>query len=199
MTARRQQLSGVTPAGDRSGTAAIEFAFIFPIMLIIFFGSYETANLVLAYMKVEDAAETAADLVAQAKINNVLQSTDFTNFTNAVEQVLSPLPTSGSQLKIAYASVTYSTGSPVIDWHLEVNGAAALTIANISSSQNLANLGSEANGSTDSVIIVRLTYSYTSSFSHVLASAYTLSEMAYNRPRYINCVATYLNTGSVCP
>jgi Flp pilus assembly protein TadG len=200
MTERWRWYAGSTKlAGDRSGVVAIEFALVLPIILIIFFGSYEAANLVLAYMKLEDAAETAADLVAQAKINNVLQSTDFTNFTNAVEQVLSPLPTSGSKLKIAYASVTYNTGSPVIDWHLEVNGATALTIANISSSQNLAKLGSETSGSTDSVIVAYLTYAYTSSFSHVLASAYTLSEIAYNRPRYINCVATYLNSGGVCP
>jgi Flp pilus assembly protein TadG len=186
-------------ARDRSGNAAIEFAFLVPIMLIIFFGSFEAANLVLAYMKLEDAAETAADLVAQARVNTVLQSTDFTNFTNAVEQVLSPLPTSGSILKIAYASVTYSTGTPVIDWHLEVNGATALTIANISASQNLANLGNETSGSTDSFVVAKLTYAYSSSFSHVLKPSYTLSETAFNRPRYMNCVATYLNTGSVCP
>ena len=186
-------------AGDRSGVVAIEFALILPIMLIIFFGSYEAANLVLAYMKLEDAAETAADLVAQTTVNTVLQTANFTGFTNAIEQVLSPLPTSGSQLKIAYASVTYSTGSPVIDWHYEYNGATALTIANITTNQNLANLGSETSGSTDSVIVVQLTYAYTSSSSHELNSTYTLSEIAYNRPRYTNCVATYLNTGSVCP
>lgn len=75
-------------ARDRSGVIAIEFALIVPIMLIIFFGSYEAASLVLAYMKLEDAAETAADLVAQAKVNTELQSSDFTGFTNAVEQVL---------------------------------------------------------------------------------------------------------------
>ena len=185
---------------DRSGTAAIEFALIVPILLIIFFGSYETANLVLAYMKLEDAAETAADLVAQTTVNTVLQSsTYFPNVTNAVKQVLTPLTVSGTQLKIAYASVTYSTGSPVIDWHYEVNGATALTVANISSSQNLAKLGSETSGSTDSVIVAQLTYAYSSSFSHVLKSSYTLSELAFNRPRYSNCVATDLNTGSVCP
>jgi len=199
MNARRRQTPSINLVRDRSGTVAVEFAFIVPIMLIIFFGSYETASLVLAYMKLENAAETAADLIAQATVNNVLASTDFTNFTNAVEQVLSPLPTSGSQLKIAYASVTYSTGSPVIDWHLEVNGATALSITSISGSENLANLGNETTGSTDSVIIVRLTYAYASSFSHVLQSSYTLSEWAFNRPRYTNCVATYLNTGSVCP
>ena len=199
MIGRSHPTLGSSLARDRSGTAIIEFAFIVPIMLIMFFGSYETANLVLAYMKLENAAETAADLIAQSTVNNVLSSTDFTNFTDAVEQVLSPLPTSGSQLQIAYASVTYSTGSPVIDWHLEVNGASALSISNISTSQNLANLGSETSGSTDSVIIVKLTYAYTSSFSHVLKSSYTLSETAFNRPRYTNCVATYLNTGSACP
>ncbi len=199
MIGRNQPALGSSLARDRSGTAIIEFAFIVPIMLIMFFGSYETANLVLAYMKLENAAETAADLIAQSTVNNVLSSTDFTNFTDAVEQVLSPLPTSGSQLQIAYASVTYSTGSPVIDWHLEVNGATALSISNISTSQNLANLGSETNGSTDSVIIVKLTYAYTSTFSHVLKSSYALSELAFNRPRYTNCVATYLNTGSACP
>jgi len=186
-------------ARDRSGVIAIEFALIVPIMLIIFFGSYEAASLVLAHMKLENAAETAADLVARATVNSELQSSDFTGFTNAVEQVLSPLPTSGAQLKIAYASVTYNTGTPVIDWHYEFNNATALTIANISSSQNLANLGTETNGSTDSVVIVKLTYAYTSSFSHVLNSSYTLSEIAFNRPRYTNCVATYLNAGGVCP
>ena len=133
MIPRSQHPRFINLASDRSGVVAIEFALILPIMLIIFFGSYEAANLVLAYMKVEDAAETAADLVAQATIATTWQSTDFTGFTNAVEQVLSPLPTSGTQLKIAYASVTYSTGSPVIDWHYEFDGATALTIANISS------------------------------------------------------------------
>jgi len=59
-------------ARDHSGVIAIEFALIVPIMLIIFFGSYEAASLVLAYMKLEDAAETAADLVARAAVNTEL-------------------------------------------------------------------------------------------------------------------------------
>jgi Flp pilus assembly protein TadG len=48
---------------DQSGLAAVEFALIFPIMLLLFLGSFETTNLVLAYMKLEASAETAADLV----------------------------------------------------------------------------------------------------------------------------------------
>lgn len=192
-----------TPGGklvrDLSGVAAIEFALIFPIMLLLFIGSFETSNLVLASMKLEASAETAADLVAQTRVNTVLQSTDFTNITNAAKQVLTPLPTSGTKLKIAYASVTYSTGTAVIDWHVEVNSATAITTANIPNSVSLANLGSQTSGSTDSVIIVQLTYAYSSPVSYVLNSSYTLLQSAFNRPRYMNCVPTYLNTGSVCP
>ena len=184
---------------DQSGIAAVEFALIFPIMLLLFLGSFETTNLVLAYMKLEASAEMAADLVAQTRVNTVLQSTDFTNITNAAAQVLSPLPTSGTLLKIAFASLTYNTGSAVIDWHTEVNSATPITTANIPNNANLANLGNQSNGSTDSVIIVTLTYSYSSPFTYVLSSSYTLTESAFNRPRYMNCVPTYLNTGNVCP
>src|ERR1700756_3217970 len=88
---------------DRSGTAVIEFALVMPGLLTLCIGSYEAANLILADLKLEAAAETASDLVAQTRINTVLQATDFTNFTNAVKQVMTPYPTSGSQLKIAYA------------------------------------------------------------------------------------------------
>jgi Flp pilus assembly protein TadG len=184
---------------DQCGIAAVEFALILPIMLLLFLGSFETTNLVLAYMKLEASAETAADLVAQTRVNTVLQSTDFTNITNAAKQVLTPLPTSGTVLKIAFASVTYNTGSAVIDWHTEVNSATPITTANIPNNTSLANLGNQVNGSTDSVIIVTLTYSYSSPFTYMLSSSYTLTESAFNRPRYMNCVPTYLNTGSVCP
>jgi Flp pilus assembly protein TadG len=184
---------------DQSGLAAVEFAIILPIMLLLFLGSFETTNLVLAYMKLEASAETAADLVAQTRVNTVLQSTDFTNITNAAKQVLSPLPTSGTLLKIAFASVTYNTGSAVIDWHTEVNSATPITTATIPNNVSLANLGNQTNGSTDSVIIATLTYSYSSPFTYVLSSSYALTEAAFNRPRYMNCVPTYLNTGSVCP
>lgn len=184
---------------DRSGMAMIEFALLAPIMLTLLLGSYEGANLVLADLKLESAAETASDLICQTKVNTELQSSDFTDITNAVGQILTPLPNSGTQLKIAYASITYSTGTPVIDWHTEVHGASPISLASLPNGASAANLGHETSGSTDSVIVVQLTYSYTSTLSYLLNSAYTLSESSLSRPRYVNCVATYLNSGGTCP
>src|ERR1700722_2453329 len=185
---------------DQAGTALIEFAVVMPILLILFLGSYETANLLVADFKLEAAAETAADLVGQTTIlDGPLPSADLTTISNAAGQVMTPLPTNSSQLQIAYASVTYSTGSAVIDWHLEVNGATAINLASLPNGAVAANLGSQTSGSLDSVIVARLTYAYTSPFAYLLNSAYTLTESSFIRPRYLNCVPTYLNTNSVCP
>jgi Flp pilus assembly protein TadG len=207
MNARAPQALQRELRADRTGTAAVEFALLFPIMMTLFIGSYEVENVLLADLKLTAAAETAADLVAQTTTSGgslqtgVLQSTDFTNFTSATANVLTPLPTgsNNSLVKIAFASVTYSTGTPVIDWHIEENGATAITTANVPNSESLANLGNATAGSQDSVIVVQVQYTYTSPISYVLNASYTLSESAFNRPRYVTCVPTYKNTNSQCP
>jgi Flp pilus assembly protein TadG len=201
---------------DRGGTAAVEFALLFPIMLVLFIGCYEVENVLMADLKLTAAAETAADLVAQTTLTGgsagtgVLQSQDFTTFTSAAANVLTPLPTgtNNGSVKIAFASVTYSTGTPVIDWHVEENNATAISLSNIPNSQALTSLGNAAVNSPDSVIIVQVQYTYTSPISYVLNSSYTLSESAFNRPRYVTCVptnpasvgGTHSNdTNGVCP
>lgn len=179
---------------DCRGLAAAEFGLLLPLLLTLFFGSFETGNLLLAYLKTEQAAEMAADLVSQTAASYALQSSDFTSFTNAVDQAMAPLPTSG--LEIAYASITYSTGSAVIDWHNEVNGASPITLSSLPNGASAGSLGSTASGSTDSVIVVQLTYPYTSPLSYVLKTNWTLTEAAFNRPRYVHCVPSAAGTTS---
>jgi Flp pilus assembly protein TadG len=176
---------------DAAGTVSVEFALLLPILLTLFFGCYEASNLLLADLKVNDATQTAADLIAQTQTSYVLQTSDFTNFTSAAQQVMAPLPVT-TQLKLAYASITYNTGKAVIDWHYEVNGATPIAIASIP-----ANLG--INSSSDSVVVVSAQYAYTSPVSYVLASNYTLTNTSYDRPRYVACIPDFSNKNSQCP
>jgi Flp pilus assembly protein TadG len=200
---RRHPLArGRSVLRDRTAMAMIEFALLAPIMCTLLLGSYEAANLILADLKLESAAETACDLLGQFKMNqSALPASEFTDYTNAVKQIMAPLPTSGTQLKAAYASITYSTGTAVIDWHTEVNGASPISLASLPNGASANNLGHATSGSTDSIVVVQLTYAYSSSLSYLLNSAYTLTEAALNRPRYVNCVPTYLNAGNppACP
>lgn len=211
MSARGRKAMRRSLAADRTGTAAVEFALLFPIMVTLFIGSYEVENVLLADLKLTAAAETAADLVAQTTIaggalgTGVLQTSDFTNFTSAAADILTPLPTgtNNSLVKIAFASVTYSTGTPRIDWHVEENGATAISLSNVPNNEALTNLGNASAGSLDSVIVVQVQYTYTSPISYVLNASYTLTESAFNRPRYVTCIpsaaTTTTDTGGVCP
>jgi Flp pilus assembly protein TadG len=168
---------------DRAGTAAVEFALIMPLFATLFFGTFEVATLLLADMKLTAAAQAAADLAARAPSSSgYLKISDFTDMTNAVSQVMTPLPTT-TRLKIAYASVTYGTGTPVVAWHYETNGASAITMGTIPNGVDMTTLGSTASGSTDSVIVVRLQYAYTSPISYVLAKTWDLTESAFERPQ----------------
>jgi Flp pilus assembly protein TadG len=171
---------------DRSGMAAIEFALLLPVLLTLFIGSFETSNLLLAYLKLEAAAETAADLVAQTDVSDVLNDEKLDNITNAVKKVMTPLSTTG--LKVAYASITYSTGKAKIDWSKEEGGASPITIDALPGGVNTSSMGSATRNSTDSLIVVRLTYPNVSPLSSYFNTNYTLTEWAYNRPRYVQCV-----------
>ncbi len=181
--------------GDQAGAVAVEFALILPVMLTMLLGSYELSSLLLADMKLTAAAQAAADLVATTPF---LAASDFADVTNAAAQVMTPFPTA-TQLKVAYASVTYSTGAPRIDWHVEANGASPLTMGTIPNGADMAQLGGTAYGSDDSVIIVQLQYTYTAPITYVLKSNWTLSEAAFVRPSRFACVATYLNANHACP
>jgi Flp pilus assembly protein TadG len=167
----------------REGTAAVEFALLMPVMLTLFFGAFEITNLLMVNLKLTAATEAAADLVAQTRSQtpNIAPS-DIGNFTTAADLVITPYAASG--LKLAYAGLTYnSNGNPQVAWHYEENGATAITTGALNQTL-LQGLGS----GTASVIMVQSTYNYTSPFSWVLGTTYTLGDIAYNRPRYVTQV-----------
>jgi len=164
---------------SRDGAVAVEFALIFPVMLTLFFGSFEITNLLSANLKMTAAAETAADLAAGA---TSLTPAQIDSFGAAATLVMTPLAPSG--LRLAFASVVYSGpgSTPVVAWHHEQNGAAPITSSGLDDAA-LAKLG---NGS---VILVQATYDYSSPVSFVLSKTYTLTDKAYAGPRYGNEVS----------
>jgi hypothetical protein len=84
-------------------------------------------------------------------------------------------PFSGTTLKAAVASVVNgSIASP--GWHDETCGGASA----IASPTTITTLG---NGSGNSVIIVQVTFTYTSALTYMLPASITLTQSAYARPR----------------
>jgi hypothetical protein len=180
---------------DRSGTVAVEFALLLPLMLTLFIAAFAITDVVMAYMKVNAAAETVADLIAQQQ--KTLADSDVLDYGNAARGVMAPLPTSQTVagvttpvLKLSYASVVWVNGAPVPStngsdtsdangsWHQE-DGGAKLTNASVIATANSVCTATttDQNGNPltatapcpdgQSVVIVQATYNYPMPFSFV--------------------------------
>ena len=64
--AESTRLGGAALSENTSGFAAVEFAMILPILLVLFFGTVEISNAVAVYRKVTLMAHTLSDLTSQS-------------------------------------------------------------------------------------------------------------------------------------
>ena len=174
---------------DRDGAVAIEFALIFPMMFTLFMGSIEVTNLLMANLKTTAATEAASDLLAQTRASsNTTNKAGLDSYNVAAGDTMSPFPTSG--LKVAFASIVFDASSnPSVGWHYEENSAPAITTASLDTATLKKLLENTASPTSDSVVMVKATYVYSSPISFVLGKTYTFTDIAYNHPRYVPKVA----------
>ena len=172
----------------RGGTAAAEFAFAVPAMLVMFMGVFEVSQALIVYMKVIDVADTISDLVAQQK--QVAES-DIDNYYIAGQLVMTP--SAGSGLGLAVASVIFAapnppppgctTGSPCVAWQVTRGGAVAMT--NAAAIAAATGLGDTGAGSQDRVILAQASYTYNSALSYLIQKAISMSATVFSRPRVV--------------
>lgn len=175
---------------DGCGTVAIEFAFALPIFCGMTFALYEITQGVITYMKVVDVADTVSDLIGQLlTAPGGIVTQDFDNYYIAAQLVMKP---DTGTLKLAIASVYYdATGAnPVVAWHVERGGAAA-----ISNAVAFVNGLGTANGST---IVVQTTYTYTLLLNYFITTPIVISAEIAGQPRNYLPGAGY-NQGIPCP
>lgn len=161
----------------QGGTALIEFALVLPIMITLFLGVFEGTRVVAASMRLANAAQSVADMIAQ---QSNIDANMMTNFCNGGQLSMTPL--SGTSLTIAVAEVTNNNGTLTVDWNdVTCNGATTISNATTLATTLVPN-------ANDSVVIVQATYAYTSPISYVLASSYTLTQTAYQRPYNVGTI-----------
>lgn len=156
---------------DERGTAAVEFVFLLPIMLMLFIGVVEVTNVLRLDRKVVAAALTTADLVSQRREVSHAQLDDI---LRAAELIMEPFPIAPLSIGIVGVQFDGSTGNPKVDWTKSRNGGGvpdAVTVAE--------GLGGKGEG----VVVVRVAYAYTPMFFDFVMSAATLEETAVLRPR----------------
>ena len=162
---------------DKRGVAAVEFAVIVPVMLVLFFGVDEFSSVVAVDRKVTLMARTLSDLTSQ---NDSVSDTQLTNFFNASNAIMTPYDWTPAQSTISELYVDPKTLQARVEWS---QGAAPR--ANSSPVTIPAAL---AVGGTY-LIFSEVNYVYVPTVGYVMAKAgITLHDVAYTRPRQSLCV-----------
>ena len=165
-------------SGDNSGLAAVEFAMIVPLMLVLFFGTVEFSSALAIDRKVTVMARTLSDLTSQ---NISVTDTQLTNFRNAGAGIMTPysmrrrsnprLPSCMSIPLTKVARVQWSKGDAPRGAGSTVAIPAALQV-----------------GGTY-LIYSEVSYKYVPSIGYVMAKAgIDMSDFNYTRPRQSLCV-----------
>ena len=157
---------------DCRGMAAIEMAFVFPFMVVLYFGLVDITNLLSAERRVTLASDTLADLVTQAP--GTVSKADLTGFYNAVGPIMDPFPSSSVQITIS--DYRMNGTSVVQKWTNSKNGNCGSAF----STGNFSNLMTDGND----LVVARVCISYTPVTGKVFgAGPFTLSDDMILRPR----------------
>lgn len=108
-------------ATDRRGMAAVEFALVLPIMLLLLVGMTELYSAMTLDRKLSQTSSAIADLVAQ---ESAVTRGELLAIMDVAEAILDPYPESGIQFVVAgvrmeeenQPEVTWSEGMNVTSW-----------------------------------------------------------------------------------
>ena len=188
---RRLRRSARALRRDASGVAAVEFALIFPIMLVAFFGTVEICAAVAIDRKVTLTARTISDLTSQQQLN--VASSDLTGIFTYGIYILAPYPTSPLKEQVSEIYVD-SNGKATIQWS---QGAtiSGNTVTLVASSRNY---NDDVTSVVPAALLVKQTYLIFSEIKYqylpvgggyVMSTAgINLSDVSYTRPRQSTCI-----------
>lgn len=202
-------------ARDRAGVGAVEFTLILPVALLLLLMGFDTARYVLATERVEEIANTAAEMLAQtggsasailpndgtvanADLQFYWDSSIFI-FPGAAAAAQAQNVNWWSQLIVHMSSINFvasPTGctttcsyKPVVVWSTQNYRACGSTITSVAdtSTPSPSTLPKDIFG-PGSVIVVDVTYLWKPTFGAAYLPSFTITRSTYMAPRNVNIV-----------
>jgi Flp pilus assembly protein TadG len=176
---------------DRSGLAAVEFAMIFPMMVVMFFGVLELSSAIAVDRKATLVARTLSDLTSQmASVANA----DLLSFGETAKAIMTPYPGSPLISSITEVYVDSVSGVARVQWSkgltIGPTGGVAIAPTNPHNPGDVVVLPLTlvvAKGTY--VIWSEVTYTYTPAIGYVVSKlGMPFNDAAFTRPRTALCV-----------
>ena len=154
------------------GVAAIEFAAILPVLLLLLLGSFDAGRIIAIYTKVRAATSTVDNVTNQYK---TIHDSDMQQILGATSVVLSPYPSSPIIVVVSQIAIN-AAGRATVSWSDALNGTARSVGSSVTPPTGLATPNS-------TLIFGEVSYTYTPLFGYFLTGPITLSDNLYVTPR----------------
>lgn len=105
--------------GDRRGIAAVEFALILPVIVLLYFGSVEISQAINVKRVTDLSASTIANLVSQYPSISISQT--MPDILNAATAVLTPYPVASATVRVTCINID-AAGNATVVWSQSLNG-----------------------------------------------------------------------------
>jgi Flp pilus assembly protein TadG len=180
------QSSIVRWVDDKRGVAAVEFAFVVPLMLVMFFGTIEFSSAVAINRKVSLVTQGLADLVSRySSVNDA----DIANFTTIANAILTPYSATPLKATMSELYIDPSTGAARVQWSKGSSPRAISSSVTVPANLIARNSVTNAIVPNQYLIFTEANYLYTPAVGYVMAkTGVTLSDNTYMLPRLSQCV-----------
>lgn len=168
---------------DRRGATAIEFAFIAPILILMYFGFAETTQAMMAQRRLSNITSQIGDLVAQGAQIGPARMNDVFNIGNVI---MAPYPTDKLKMCV-YSVVSDSAGKDTVAW-VKTNPAGAGMANCPAANAVVTDVPVSVLPASQSVIVARAAYDYSSPSQLVMPATMTFKRIYYLRPRRADAV-----------
>ncbi len=160
---------------DRRGNAAVEMAFVAPVLVVILLGLVETVDVLLVDRKVTTMTNSVADLVSRVR---EIDPNGLTDVYSASEAIMHPFD--GDDATIEVISIVRDTNDNIlVHWSASSSGTPPYA-------QGVAfpeQLPTGVLAANESVILARIDYSYAGPITDFFFSGYTLDNEYFAKPR----------------
>jgi len=164
---------------DTRGIAAVEFALVLPLLLILYLGSVEAAALYVSDRKVATIAGSVADLVARQK--EEVAASQVEDYFVAARSILGPLDTDGLVQAVSLLSID-SDGEARVVWSLG-DGAMGREAGDLFELDADARISQMARNAGGWLVVGEASYPYRPLVGYVFAESVDLRHTEYYLPR----------------
>jgi Flp pilus assembly protein TadG len=168
---------------NERATAAVEFALIMPVLLLLYFGSMEASVLYTADKRVNTISATVGDLIAQWNPDDgtIASATLDTYFASATG-IMAPYSATGLKQVVSLIFVN-STGVTSVLWSKASGGGTVRTVGQPYAPLTATSMTNQVSRS-GCIVAAETSYSYKPLFGQVFKTALTLGHTNYFVPRY---------------